>query len=343
MQSQESIRTEQPAWRAGVTSAGAETLGNKGPFYLMTVGTPCLIPYSTWVRVFEDQNGTEHPVETLAPGVLYYVREDAILMDSEVANGKGNSVFKRVGSEEKVTDVSTNPADNVRYLNQVHRDSGLRFIPAFEGRDRRVIQPHVFTSLLRPQILTPEYLDESPEVAKVVIQDGALTVYEKMFKAGSEHIKSAEFAKRYGAELQRLYVAALPTVAECYRAVRSEASSFLKAEKGRVKHFAAKGAHLDTTGEYYQYLLGAKSSDEIQPQTLVIQDQRQGQAEAPATVWCSECGAYSNLGPQGQTPKFCSGCKEPFVTDDEPDDTPKESAAERLARRQAAAKERNGK
>lgn len=322
MQAERDIRSEQPAWRAGVVPMGAEGLSNPGPFYCMSVGTVCLIDQSTWVRAFEEQaDGSRKLMDALMPGVLYSIEADAILMDSEEANGKGNNNYKRsTGTgEEIVTDVPTNPGDNVRYLNQTHAASGLRFFPAFEGRDRRIVQPRLFSTLLRPIVLTPEYLEEKSEVGDAVKREGALSVYEKMFKAGSARIKSAEFAKQYGPELQKLYVAALATVAECYRAVRAEASNYLRAEKGRVRHFAAKGAHLDNTGEYYHYLLGGPAIDEIQPQTVIVDDRRQTEAVATEKpqIWCESCGTYSNLGPEGQKPKKCSGCGDPFEVAEE--------------------------
>lgn len=350
MQSQDTIRTEQPAWRAGVVPMGAEGLSNPGPFYCMTVGTPCFVSYSTWVRIFEEQaDGSKRLTEAIQPGVLYSVEADAILIDTEEANGKGNNNYKRStgAGEEIVTDVPTNPGDNVRYLNQTHRESGLRFFPAFEGHDRRIVRPRLFSTLLRPTVLTPEYQEENPEVAKAVATEGALAVYEKMFKAGSERIKSAEFASQYSEELQRLYVAALPTVVECYRAVRTEATVYLNAADARVRQGAAKGAHYDSTGAYYQYLLARTGVDEaltraLTPQTLVIEDKRAAQMVDVPTVpqiQCEACGEWSNLLASGNPLKFCKACREPFEQVEAV--APKETAAEKLVRKQAEVKARN--
>lgn len=324
MQTAEDLRSELPAWRQNVTPIGAEGLANKGPYYLMTVGTPCFIPYSAWCRVFEEQpGGGERLAETLMPGVLYCVHEDAILMDVEIANGKGNNSYKRKAGtvEETVTDVATNPGDNVRYLNQTHGESGLRFLAAFEGKDRRVVRPHLFSTLLRPVVLTPEYQEENPEVAKAVSEKGALAVYEEMFKEGSKRIRSSDFAGQYSEELQRLYVAALPGVAECYRAVRNEANVFLNREDARVRQGAAKGAHYDSTGMFYQYLLGRRGVDEalsraLAPQTIVIEDQRKTEPlVTPAQIQCASCGEFSNLLASGQPPNLCRACREPFETE----------------------------
>lgn len=322
MQTQEELRNEQPAWRAGVTPIGAEGLANKGPYFCMSVGTPIFVPYSAWCRVFEERpDGTERLAETLMPGVLYCVHEDAILIDVEIANGRGNNKYKRQAgaSEETVTDVPTSPGDNVRYLNQVHGESGLRFIPAFEGRDRRVIRPMLFSTLLRPVVLHPDYLENNPEVAKAVEAQGALAVYEEMFKAGAKRIRTAEFAAQYGEELQRLYIEALPAVAECYRAVRNEATIFLNREDARVRQGAAKGAHYDITADYYMYLLGRTGVDAaltraLEPRELTVKVERE-EPIARAQVQCEECGNFANLLATGYPPKFCAICRSPFTDD----------------------------
>lgn len=50
------------------------------------------------------------------------------------------------------------------------------------------------------------------------------------------------------------------------------------------------------------------------PQVVIQQAAQPAAASAP-TIWCSNCGSTTNLGPQGQAPKACPGCHEPFAVE----------------------------
>lgn len=49
-----------------------------------------------------------------------------------------------------------------------------------------------------------------------------------------------------------------------------------------------------------------------QPVTIVQQSAPVVASAPIPTLWCSSCGATTNLGPEGQKPKFCPSCKESF-------------------------------
>src|SRR6185295_6317945 len=109
----------QPAWRAGVRPLSSNELTKPGPFYCLSFGVPCILSTSLGIRIFEGtENGSSKNVDTIWPGVLYCVKKDAILMDIEVANEKGEGAFERdsAGGKETLTAVPTVPGDNRRYL-----------------------------------------------------------------------------------------------------------------------------------------------------------------------------------------------------------------------------------
>lgn len=348
----------QPAWRAGVRSLANAELGKLGPFYAMTVATPCYQLQSNWVRCFEGQeDGSSKLIDAIQPGILYCVKKDEILIDAEVANGKGDGLYTRQvdGSEEKLTAVPTSPGDNRRYLMQTYGQDGLTFFEAFEGLSENVVKPYLFSRLMRPFVFTPEYVEDRPELQVRLRKEGALAVYKELTDAGIRDIKKPEFAKEYGADLQALYIKAIPFVQQAYRAAKVAADAYLVTEDARVHRGAAKGAHYDPLGMYYQYLtarlpVDAALNRALEPQRVVV-EMPQGQAapEVP-TIQCQTCGSFSNLLADGRPPKICLGCREPFEADAQASvetstqrgnlDTGRETPQQRRERLQAEARER---
>jgi len=345
MQAEQTIN--QPAWRAGVRSLANAELGRTGPFYCLTVATPCYQLQSNWVRCFEGQrDGSSKLVDAIQPGILYCVKKDEILIDVEVANGKGDGVYTRNvdGSEEKLTAVPTSPGDNKRYLLQTYKEDGLTFFDVFEGLSEFTVKPYLLSRLLRPFVFTPEYIEDKSELQARLKKEGALAVYKELTDAGIRDIKKPEFANEYGPELQALYIQAIPTIQQAYRNAKQAAEAFLVTEDARVHRGAAKGAHYDPLGQYYQYLTGRLPVDAalnraLEPQPVIVK--MEGQTAAP-TLWCESCGATTNLGPQGQKPKFCPQCREPFESPEPDAQGSLESVAQksRLEQRQDQMKNR---
>ncbi len=352
----------QPAWRAGVRPLSSNELTLPGPFYCLTLGAPCILYTALGIRAFEGmEDGGSKLAETFWPGVLYCVRKDDILMDIEVANEKGQGAFERLteGGRETLTAVPTVPGDNRRYLIQTHGRDGLVFYDAFEGLSEAQVQPYLFSKMIRPVILKPEYVEDKPDLQEAIKKQGALAVYHAMFADGVNRVKSSEFRARYGGELQALYVRAFPAVEATFRAAKQVADKWLTAEDARVNRGLAKGAHYDSLGEYYQYLtarpgVNTLGSREVNVNFEGLKEHLSGAAATVATetIWCEECGGTTNLGPRGQVPKRCPQCKTLFEQPDAEASIEESAGAnlraretrqERTARLQAEALERKGK
>jgi hypothetical protein len=61
-----------------------------------------------------------------------------------------------------------------------------------------------------------------------------------------------------------------------------------------------------------------------QQQPIIIQQTAAPATEPVPTVWCEDCGATTNLGPEGQKPKRCPVCQTPFeaAVENPPNDVP---------------------